>query len=284
MQKLSDMTTTKVRGSSALLYGPPKSGKTKLAGSLAKYFNLHWFDLENGIETLTHDTTLTQEMKERIFVYSLPDTKVNPVGIDTMMKVLTGNPVKICEKHGKVMCLHCTGKAPVFEFNASALTSKDIIVVDSLSQLSDSAFNQVAGADISPELEWKHYDGWNQRIAMCLSLIQQAPYNTLFIGHAKMLEQADGSEKLCPVGGTKAFSANITRYFAHVIYCETKAGQFRTGSKQNYAANIQIGNRADLDLGKEGTELAHFFLPASERPKAAAAVAATKKVSFGKNQ
>lgn len=270
--KLSQLIETpKQRGESMLLYGPPKGGKTKLAGSLSRRFTLHWFDLENGIKTLINDTSLSQEMKERINVYQIPDTKVTPVAIETMMKVFTGNTVKFCEKHGKVGCLHCMGKAPMVEFCANNLGPNDIIVIDSLSQLSDSAYNQVMGPDVDPEKEWKHYDAWNQRIAMCLSLVQQAPYHSIFLGHANMTEQQDGTEKLTPVGGTKKFSSQLARYFGHVLYAEPKAGQFKVGSKQDYAANIQIGNRADLKLGTDGITLEHFFVPPSELPKRNAA-------------
>ncbi len=266
--KLSQLIETpKQRGESMLLYGPPKGGKTKLAGSLSKRFKLKWFDLENGIKTLVNDTSLTKEMQDNIEVYQLPDTKLSPVAIETMMKVFTGNAVKFCEKHGKIGCLHCMGKAPMVEFNAGTLGPNDIIVIDSLSQLSDSAYNQVMGPDVDPDKEWKHYDAWNQRIAMCLSLIQQAPYHTIFLGHANMTEQQDGTEKLTPVGGTKKFSSQLARYFGHVLYAEPKAGQFRVGSKQDYAANIQIGNRADLKLGTDGITLEHFFVPPNELPK-----------------
>ena len=46
-----------------LLFGPPKSGKTQLAGELSKEYNLLWFDLENGVDTLLK---LPEEQKERI--------------------------------------------------------------------------------------------------------------------------------------------------------------------------------------------------------------------------
>lgn len=275
--KLSDLKISPLRrGVNMLLYGPPKGGKTKLAGTLSEEFTLWWFDLENGIQTLLNDTSLTPEMQARINVIQIPDTKLTPVAIETMLKVLTGNAVRICEEHGKVNCLSCMqAQKPITEFCANKLTPKDVIVVDSLSQLSDSAYNQVMGPDIDPQKEWKHYDAWNQRIAMCLSLIQQAPFNTLFLGHAKMTEQQDGTEKLTPVGGTRAFSANLARYFGHVLYAEPKAGKFYVGSKQDYAANIQLGTRADLKYGENGVKLKHFFLPPTELPKIAATTTAT---------
>lgn len=48
---------------SILLYGPPKTGKTRLVGTAAKIKELdriYWIDLENGSETLLH-MGLTEE-------------------------------------------------------------------------------------------------------------------------------------------------------------------------------------------------------------------------------
>ena len=38
-------------GQSAIIYGPPKCGKTELVGQLASRFNVTWLDLENGFLT-----------------------------------------------------------------------------------------------------------------------------------------------------------------------------------------------------------------------------------------
>jgi len=59
-----------------MLYGEPKTGKTQLAGSLSKYFNLIWLDLENGVETLYK---LPKNQQEKITLVSLKDTTSNPL-------------------------------------------------------------------------------------------------------------------------------------------------------------------------------------------------------------
>ena len=48
--KLSQMVSSTTHR--VLIFGSPKSGKTQLAGGLAKKFKLIWFDLESGINTL----------------------------------------------------------------------------------------------------------------------------------------------------------------------------------------------------------------------------------------
>jgi len=48
-----------------IVFGESKSGKTELVGRLAERYNLLYFDLENGFETLLK---LPQEWKDRIEV------------------------------------------------------------------------------------------------------------------------------------------------------------------------------------------------------------------------
>src|SRR5579863_7515241 len=100
--KLSEKKTAATH--TVLLFGPPKSGKTELAGRLAEHFNLIWFDLENGWTTLSK---LPAEWQDRVEVISLQDTPTYPIAIETLMKVLTGKEHYICEEHGKVACGLC---------------------------------------------------------------------------------------------------------------------------------------------------------------------------------
>ena len=52
-----------------LIYGPPKSGKTRLVGTAAKIpevQNIYFFSLENGHEVLIHECDLTEAEMEKI--------------------------------------------------------------------------------------------------------------------------------------------------------------------------------------------------------------------------
>ena len=50
MPKLTNIAESKVKH--ILVYGPPKAGKTKLAGAMAEKKRLIWFDFERGHSTL----------------------------------------------------------------------------------------------------------------------------------------------------------------------------------------------------------------------------------------
>ena len=257
--KLSEIAATKRTGESMFIGGKPKAGKTELAGTLAEDFNVLWFDLENGLQTLVKTPRISADAKARIEVVQVVDTKVNPIAIDTMLRVLTGAPVKICKAHGAVNCLECSrNKAEFQEICLGKLDRTWVVVIDSLTQLSDSAYAHVAGSSLDTKLEWQQYDKWNQRIAMCLSFIQQAPYHTVVIGHVQGIEGDDGKEQLIPIGGTKAFSQKVAKYFGHVLYCETRAGQHKVGSHAAYNVNVLLGNRAGIQF-TDKTKLSEFF-------------------------
>ena len=112
----------------ALLFGPPKSGKSYLAGKLSSDFHILWFYLDNGVDTLRQ---LPMEQQERIELISLPDSRVYPIAIETMLKVIKGAPVDICEEHGKVACALCKKDAKPFSSIAlNQLPSSTVVVVD----------------------------------------------------------------------------------------------------------------------------------------------------------
>ena len=234
-----------------LIYGEPKSGKTQLAAALASHFKLLYIDLENGYETLLK---LPQEHQERIELISIPDTKVFPIAIETMLKVITGNRVEICDAHGKVGCAVCKKDGASFSTVAlNELGEDTIVVVDSLTQLSNSAMNFLTKAqDDTYKPEWTDYRNQGQLLDKFLSQVQQAKFNVICITHVVETELEDGRKKLVPVCGTTAFSRNTAKYFDHVVYCEIKNKKHNFASSTTYANNVLTGSRTDIAL--ESTE------------------------------
>ena len=233
--------------SRVLVYGEPKSGKTQLAAALSSKYNLLFIDLENGYETLLK---LPQAQQERIELISIPDTKVFPIAIETMLKVITGNRVEICDTHGKVGCAICKKEGAAFSVvELNALTNEWIVVIDSLTQLSNSAMNHLTKAqDDTYKPEWTDYRNQGQLLDKFLSQIQQAKFNVVCITHIVETELEDGKKKIVPVCGTTAFSRNTAKYFDHVVYCEIKNRKHNFASSTVYANNILTGSRTDITL------------------------------------
>ena len=226
----------------ALLFGPPKSGKSYLAGKLSSDFDILWFDLENGVDTLRQ---LPMEQQERIELISLPDSRVYPIAIETMLKVIKGAPVDICEEHGKVACALCKKESKPFSSIAlNQLPSSTVVVVDSLTQLTNSAIAHITKSQ--PDDYKLNYDDWanlGKLLDTFLSQVQQARYNIVCISHESEVAMEDGKKKLVPTAGTTNFSRNTAKYFDEVIYCEIKNRKHIAASSTLYSGNILTGSR-----------------------------------------
>jgi hypothetical protein len=240
--KLSQKSASKSHR--VLVFGPPKSGKTQLAGSVAlnPKLNVLLFDLENGSDTLLK---LPPECHDRIEVISIPDTRGFPIAIETMLKVIKGGPVDICELHGKVSCAVCKSKSlPFTRVELNSLGPDTIVIVDSLTQLTNSSTAHITKAQ--PEDYKMEFDDWanlGKLMETFLSYVQQAPYNIICISHETEVEMEDGKQKLVPTAGTRNFSRNTAKYFDEVVYCEVKNKKHVAASSTTYANNVLTGSR-----------------------------------------
>jgi len=249
-----------------LIYGPPKTGKSQLAGSLSEFKNILWFDLENGYTTLLK---FPEEWKERIEIVSLPDTRSFPVAIETCLKVIKGGPVSVCEAHGKVSCPTCKKEnAPFVEINLSTLDDSWVVVFDSLTQLTSSAIAHITkGKPDDYKLEFDDWGNLGKLMEIFLSHVQQAPFNVVCISHETEAELEDGKAKLVPVAGSRAFSRNTAKYFDHVIYAEVKNGKHQFHSTTTSSNKLNTGSRTGIDLNSiTNTPLITLFNPPPTAP------------------
>lgn len=251
-----DEYTTELR-TKALVYGPPKSGKTALVGKLAAAgFTLHWLDLENGIKTLLNPAILAPQYRKNINVVNIPDHRLYPVAIDTVRDIFRGGAKKICTVHGKTNCALCN-KDPAAKWstiNLGAFTSTDILVIDSLSQLSQSAMNRGILKELQkPDGEeykctFQDYMQQGALLDQVLSMIQALNINIVVISHEIESEMTDGKDKVVPLAGTRNFSKLSAKYFDSVIYCTITNKIHRAYSSSTYAGNILTGDRFGVKL------------------------------------
>jgi len=248
---------------SILVYGAPKTGKTRLVGTVAalpSVKRVFWFDGENGAETLLH-MGLSEEALQKVTLFQIPDTRAVPRFIETVLKAFTSKtPVSICDAHGKVGCIECqkagAGSAEIF---IPSLTSQDVVVVDSGSQLGTSALALAmieAGASPNAKPSWDEYTVSNGELITILNVMQAAATCTfILITHSLPIEEEYNKvkrDRLIPLMGTKALSVNVGKYFGSVILTEVKLKKHTAGSSSTYRADAVTGSRTGVSLETEG--------------------------------
>jgi len=274
MAKLNTKSTSKTHR--IIIYGGPKSGKTKLAGDLAEHYKLIWVDLENGHETLFQ---LPQAWQKNIELINIPDTRSYPIAIETCLKMVK-QKVSICEVHGKVSCMVCKREeSDIMQANPEATAHKDlfvdidlnnlgpkhVVIFDSLTQLSNSAIAFITKNQSDDyKLNYEDWGNLGKLLDIFLSHLQQAKYNVIVISHETEAETEGKKKTLVPVGGTRNFSRNIAKYFDHVIYAERKNKKHIFSSSSQYATTILTGSRTGVNVeDHEVASLLPIFMPES---------------------
>lgn len=244
MAKLSTKKASKTHR--VIIYGAPKTGKTLMAAKLSEFYNLLWFDFENGHETLFQ---LPMEWQERIELIDIPDTRSFPIAIETSLKVVKG-PVDICEIHGKVACMLCKREEKdTVHVDLNKMGPEYVVVFDSLTQLSNSAIAFITKKQPDDyKLDWDDWGALGKLLDIFLSHIQQAGYNVVVISHETEAETEGKKKTLVPVGGTRNFSRNVAKYFDHVIYAERKNKKHTFASSTQYSTSIMAGSRTDISI------------------------------------
>lgn len=257
LKELAKATAAVAPNHSILIYGPPKAGKTVLVGTAAKLpeiDRIFWFDLENGVEAITHMGLSDAEM-EKITVFKIPDTKDNPIGIETMLKVFSAkSPVPICDSHGIVSCIQCKN-GPATLFSIPSCTHNDLVVIDSGSALGDSALAAtMKGKDSMAKAGWDEYGLQGKWLGDILSVIQQAAKtNFIVITHEIALTDDEGKDKIVPLMGSKAFCMKVAKYFGTVAYVHKKLNKHVAGSSSTYRGDVLTGSRVNAALEKAAT-------------------------------
>jgi hypothetical protein len=250
-----------------LIYGPPKSGKTAAVGQLARDgYQLYWLDLEKGISTLRNPAILPPEFRKNIHPINIPDHRGYPVAIQTVKKVLRGGVQKICAAHGVSPCPICA-KVPTAvyadSFDILKFTERDVLVIDSLTQLTASAANAVTlkawQKDEEYRMDFDDFRMQGMKLDEILSLIQALPINVVVISHETDVSKESAPEKLVPLGGTKNFSKTVAKYFDEIVYTQIFNKSHRAFSGTTWSPNHLTGGRSGVTLEASKGDLRDVF-------------------------
>lgn len=260
LSELAKAVTAIKPNHSILIYGPPKTGKTRLIATAAKLPEIHrifWFDMENGIETLLN-MDLTEAEMDKIIVFKLPDTRENPVAIETMLKAFSAKqPLPICDEHGVANCVYCKkdGAFTGNTFHLAGCTHNDLVVMDSGSQLGDSALNAACkGKPVEYKPGFDEYGLCGKWLGDLCTILQQAHHTNFVVAtHEIALEGDDGKDRMYPLMGTKNFSMKVAKYFGTVVYCHMKMNKHVAGSSSTYRSDVLTGSRLNAKIESAAT-------------------------------
>lgn len=242
-------TPTHLAPEKVLIVGLSGSGKSTLASKLATKFHLHWIDLERGAKVLYK---LPKEAQDNVDVYRIPDSASFPVGSQTMTQLWKNGKMHICHEHGAHNCAMCTKDAKPFDdLDFSKLSPTDIVVLDTGTQLSHSILAHVTRSqpiDYKPERD--DWGALRKLTEFFCSQFQASPVNLIVICHLTEAELTDGATKLVPNFGSASMSAEFSKAFDHVVYCEIKNGKYAAGSSGTYSPKVLTKSRTDFMIEK----------------------------------
>ncbi len=234
-----------------LVYGDPSTGKSTIVSQLAENkhgaWNLKWLSLDNGHVILQK---LSPEAQARVELYNVPDVKDYPVGVDTLKILLERKNLHICDQHGKQDCSVCKNLNKSFsDLDLTKMTNRDIIVIDNISQLSDSVLSLICkGKPVDYKLQLDDWGSLRFHLMKYLTDIQQFPFHIICIAHAVEEKMTDGTAKIMPAVGSSTFAPKVTGYFDHAVYCNITSGSHKFGSKSTYRPSILTKSRTDVAI------------------------------------
>lgn len=251
-----------------MVYGPPKSGKTVSILQLAMYgYKLWYCDGEDSIKSAWSvddrgKRLLPNDALENVELIRLPDTMVYPIMIETLLKIIKGGPCAICHLHGKVSCAICTktAGASIVTVDVNTFTPKDILVIESATQVSNSTIAHIKKKDIARDtmaddlkLDWDEWAKQGFLLDRLFSIIQNAPFNVIVSSHEELTKMEDGKEKIVPRLGTRNFSKSSAKYFDDVVYFDKINNKLKQFSSVTYSNNVITGSRTGKMVEKENS-------------------------------
>jgi len=249
-----------------LLEGDSGSGKTGALTSLvAAGYKLRILDMDNGLETLKgYVLKECPENIEAVEFRTLRDRyKSSPVG-----PVVDGQPKAFVDA---LKMLDRWKYDDVDLGSPSSWGSEVIVVLDSLTFLSDAAFSWAQGLNPSAKDPRQWYGTAQDAVEKVLALLTSPNFetNVIVISHIKYMETPEGT-KGYPTAVGSALSPVIPRYFNSVAMCRTNS----RGERRIQTATtgmVDLKNPKPFEMKKEyplETGLADFFAVLREPPKA----------------
>lgn len=276
-----------------LIYGHPRSKKTGLAATIAlrpEIKKVWWFDLENGIQTLSwlvRTGKMAPEIAEKIITIRVADNPKQQLAYETVAKALSVRGLqRFCEAHGREIanCIAggsedcCKDGDPFVEYDLGKIGEDEVIVFDGGTNLGDSVINYVMRKeDMGSKPSLEQYGHIRRILAPLFQYIRAARQNIIMTAHAVPLEMVKGSDtdifnpikdgavntvqKLFPSVGSAPFSVTVGGYFQNIVYTDIALRKHVAHSDVMAIPNVLTGSRNGwkIEAEKGETDLGILF-------------------------
>jgi hypothetical protein len=206
-----------------MLIGTSGSGKTGSLVSLVKAgYKLRILDFDNGLDSLV--TLVRRECPDKL-------SNVDFVSLRDKFKGSQSGPVPdgMPTAFTRSMQLLDKWKDGDTDLGRPSEWGEDtVLVVDSLTFLSDAAFNWATALNPGAKDKRQIYGAAQGAIEQAIALLTSDSFktNVIVTSHIKLIDQPDGTTKGFPTSVGNALSPKLPAYFNNVALCETKgAGQ-----------------------------------------------------------
>lgn len=248
-----------------LLEGDSSTGKTgSLVSLVMSDYKLRILDMDNGLEILK--TLVRKNCPEKIDNVEyrpLRDVyKSSPLG-----PVVAGAPRAFVD----ALKMLDRWRYDEIDLGSPAEWGPEVIlVIDSLTFLSDAAFEWAKGLNPSAKDPRQWYGQAQDAIEKVLALLTGESFqtNVIVVSHVRYVDNPDGTRKGYPTAVGSALSPVIPRYFNSVALCQTKQGDRRTIQTAS-TSMIDLKNPKPFEMLKElplETGLADFFKTLRNQP------------------
>lgn len=262
-----------------IIYGKSGTGKTTLTGLLSEFFHLLWFDGDKGLTALVNN--LPPELMKRIHVIKIPDNTKNPVMVGTMLRIITGLPVKVCADHGVADCPNCTSvDKKKYTIALNALPKNWVAVMDSQTQFIASALAlchyKVNSKQVGKDTDdfWSPsggavFDYWRYMRSISEKFgnyVKDLQCQFVAISHDLNITEGTGESEhvvaVVPVSGSENASANYARYYGTEVLAKKINYKLNYITSATYSNTEQTKSRANVKLEeKKVPSLLHVLRP-----------------------
>lgn len=259
---------TRMRGSTVLVWGPPRTGKTRWVSSIAKapqIKKIFFWDTENGFESIIHATNtdgtpyLSEEELTKINLIPILDTPERPLAAETLLKAFssTSRTIYVNSADGKV-------RAKGQETDTDVCISPEdwgpdtAHVIDTIGQLGVSVLNlaRLEMGDVKDQRRW--YQFANQHLNNFFTMVQASNAYIICVTHVLTDEVVLARDKsgnptstrddYYPLCLSKNYAMNVAKYFGSVIYRYIDGFSFAHVSTPTKKRGIQAGTRTNIDI------------------------------------